>query len=391
MDFARDPEIEAFREQTRAFIREHVNDEMVERAHVTGTMHDWDLHRALVATGMLADGIASTSRAGRDPMELFVFFDELGAAKAPYFGFATTMLVAGVIEEVGNDFLKREVLGRAYAGEALIALGYSEPDAGSDVANAATRARRVDDGSGDWVIDGQKMFTTLAHESSFAILLTRTNPDVPKHRGLTMFILPLDAPGVEIQPVFTMGGDRTNITFISEVRLSDDWRLGEVDGGWDVMKVALAYERGVLGNTNQAVSLLRSTVAWAAQARRDDGSRVIDDPTVRVRLARIAVENEVGELLALRAAMIASSGALPSLEGAVTKLFASEAYTRAAEACQSIAGAAGLLGHGVPDAAGHGWIDHGARDAPVTTIYGGTSEIQRNLVAERHLGLPKAR
>src|SRR3954471_2287409 len=391
MDFETDKRAEEFREETRAFIRQHLTPEMIAKAHATGTMHDWDFFREIAKTGVIADGIASSTRSGRDPLELYVLFEELGLADAPFYGLASTMLVAGILEEVGNDFHRREVLPRLHAGEAICVLGYSEPDAGSDVAAAATRARKADDGSGDWIINGQKMFTTLAHEAGYVILLTRTNTEVPKHRGLTMFLLDVANAGVEVQPVWTLGGDRTNITFYTDVRIADHWRIGEVDGGWDVMKVALAYERGVLGNTNQAVRLLEHCRAWAATATRPDGTAVLDDPTVRARLARIAIDNEVTGLLSLRTALVASAGGHPTIEGALTKLFSSEAYVRAAEACQAIAGPDGLLQLDVAGAAGEGWIDWAARDAPVTTIYGGTSEIQRNLIAEHHLGLPKSR
>ncbi|HQV57527.1 MAG TPA: acyl-CoA dehydrogenase family protein, partial [Ilumatobacteraceae bacterium] len=240
-----------------------------------------------------------------------------------------------------------------------------------------------------WIINGQKIFTTLAHEAAYVILLTRTNTDVAKHRGLTMFLLPLDQPGIEIQPVHTMGGDRTNMTFYTDVRVGDEWRIGEVDGGWDVMKVALAYERGVMGNTNQGVRLLQRTAQWAAATTRPGGDTVLDDATVRTRLAQIAIDNEVSTLLSLRAASIASKGGQPALEGASVKLFASEAYLRAAETCLDIAGVDGVLQD--QNAPAGQRIDRAARDAPVTTIYGGTSEIQRNLIAEMHLGLPKAR
>jgi alkylation response protein AidB-like acyl-CoA dehydrogenase len=391
MDFAPDERLERFQSRTRELLRRAVTPEMVERAHATGTMHDWDLHRAIAETGLLAEGMASDTRSGRDPLELYVLFDELGLANAPYSGLGTTMLVAGVLDELGTEFHRHEVMPRLHAGEAIVALGYTEPDAGSDVAAASTRAELAHDGSGDWIINGQKMFTTLAHESSYVLLLTRTNAEVAKHLGLTMFLVPLDLPGIEIQPVMTMGGDRTNITFYTDVRVADRWRVGDVGGGWEVMKVALAYERGVFGNTNQAMSLLERCRAWAASAVRPDGTRVIDDPLVRVRLARIAIDNEVTSLLTLRAAFMASEGGHPTIEGAVAKLFASEAYTRAAEACQSVAGPSGLLEDAGDGAAANGWIDHAARDAPVTTIYAGTSEIQRNLIAERHLGLPKTR
>lgn len=380
---------DAYRAATRAMLAEIVDPEVVERAHETGTFHDWDIHRILADKGIIARGIGSATRSGADPLEMHTLFDEFGLADAPFFGLALTMLVAGVIEHIGTEFHKQEILPRLHNGEAMFALGYSEPDAGSDVAAAITRAVPDPERSDGWIINGQKIFTTLAHESAYVILLTRTNTEVAKHRGLTMFLVPLDLPGVEIQPVHTMGGDRTNMTFYTDVHVGDEWRIGEIDGGWDVMKIALAYERGVMGNTNQGVRLLQRTAQWAAGASSRRGGVVLDDPTVRSRLAQIAIDNEVTTLLSLRAATIASKGGQPAFEGASVKLFASEAYLRAAEACLDIAGAAGVRQDDLAPA--HRRIDRAARDAPVTTIYGGTSEIQRNLIAEFHLGLPKAR
>lgn len=390
MDFHEDEGVRSFREQTRDLLKDHLTPSMIERAHETGTMHDWELHRQLASTGIIAEGIASEARSGRDPLEMFAFFDELGLADAPFYGLANTVLVAGVIQQVGSDHLRQEVLPKLYRGDAIVALGYTEPDSGSDVAAASTRARVTPDGAGNWIVNGQKMFTTFAHEASYVLLLTRTDPDVPKHRGLTMFLVPMDLPGIEVQPVFTLGGERTNITFYTDVIVPDQWRVGGVDGGWEVMKVALSYERGVLGNTNQAVGLLEKLVRWASEQQSDDGRPLLADPVVRAKLARIAIDNEVTALLGTRAALIASRGGYPTVEGAVAKLFASEAYNRAAERCQEIAGPAGLLRRPDPDAAAGGWIERAARDAPVTTVYGGTSEIQRNLIAQRHLGLPKA-
>ena len=381
---------DAYRAATRAMLQEIVDPEVVERSHQTGTFHDWDIHKILADKGIIAAGIGSATRSGADPLEMHTLFDEFGFADAPFFGLALTMLVAGVIEHVGTEFHKQEILPKLHNGEAMFALGYSEPDAGSDVAAAITRAVPDPERKDGWIINGQKIFTTLAHEAAYVILLTRTNTEVAKHRGLTMFLVPLDSPGIEIQPVHTMGGDRTNMTFYTDVHVGDEWRIGEVDGGWEVMKVALAYERGVMGNTNQAVRLLQRTAQWAAEAPAQSGDGVVlDDPTVRTRLAQIAIDNEVTTLLSLRPASIASKGGQPAFEGASVKLFSSEAYLRAAEACLDIAGAAGVRQDEL--APGDHRIDRCARDAPVTTIYGGTSEIQRNLIAEFHLGLPKAR
>ena len=170
------------------------------------------------------------------------------------------------------------------------------------------------------------MFTTLAHEAAYVFLLTRTNPDVPKHRGLTMFLVPLDAPGVEIHPVHTMGGERTNVTFYSGVRVPDSMRVGDVDGGWDVMTVALTFERGGFA-LSEADRVWQQTVDWATATRRPDGTRVIDDPLVRERLATMRMHDEVARLLALRCSYVAATGAMPGVEGSMHKLFYAESMT----------------------------------------------------------------
>jgi alkylation response protein AidB-like acyl-CoA dehydrogenase len=378
VDFSLSPAAQSFRAEVRTFLAEHLTSEIVERAHRTGTIHDWGLHRALAERGWLAAGLPVTAGGqDRDPVELAIFFSELEKAGAPIDGLATTMIVAGVIQQIGTEYQRQTVIPKLLSGEALCCLGYSEPDAGSDVAAATTRA--VPDGD-EWVIDGQKVFTSLAHEASWVILLTRTNTAVAKHRGLTMFLVPMDTPGIDVAPIWTMGPERTNTTYYHDVRISDRWRLGEVDGGWQVMLVALAYERGVMGGTAKGFPLWEAARDCAAAVGR------LDDPVVRERLARLAIDNEVAELLTLRTAWVASTGALPAVEGSITKLFASEAYQRAAESLGDLAGPAGLWRRG-PGAA----LEEARRHAPVVTIYGGTSEIQRNGIAERLLGLPRAR
>jgi hypothetical protein len=158
-------------------------------------------------------------------------------------------MIAGVVNHVGTEEQKKRVLPSILAGEAMVCMGYSEPDYGSDVASITTRAVRDGD---EWVINGAKMWTTMAHAATWLILLTRTNLDVPKHKGLTMFLLPTDTPGISVEPVHTMGTERTNATFYDDVRVGNEAVLGDVDGGWHVMSVALSFERGVMGGTNVA-------------------------------------------------------------------------------------------------------------------------------------------
>jgi alkylation response protein AidB-like acyl-CoA dehydrogenase len=388
MEFSTNPEVEAFAKEIRAFLAEHFTDERREALHASGVTHDWDLHRAIAARGWLSAGLPD-SEGSRNPFELATFFTELERADAPYFALSTTMLVAGVIYHLASAKLKERVLPEILAGEALASLGYSEPDHGSDVAAASTRAVPNDEDHRSWTINGQKMWTSFADIAQYVLLLTRTNTEVPKHRGLTMFLVPLDTPGVSLQPIHTMGSEVTNITFYDNVVVSDEFRVGEIDGGWQVMGVALSLERGVMGGSGEGAVLWERVRRWAAATPGPDGRPRTADPALRVALARTRIDNEVSWLLAQRAAWIAATGGLPSIEGSMAKLFATQAFQRAAGIFQDLAGAEGLVRSGQPGAPAGGAIDRAARHAPVTTIYGGTSEIQRNNIAVRHLGLPR--
>ena len=265
MDFRLGPKSDAFRAEVREFLDEHLDEETIERAHRTGTMHDKEFHRAIGEQGWLAaTWPAEYGGQERDPFEMTALRDELRLAGAPTDGMGLSVIVCQTIRRVATEEQKADFLPRALAGEICMSLGYSEPDSGSDVASIKTTATRDGD---EWVINGQKMFTTLAHVADYVFLLARTNHDVPKHKGLTMFLVPLDSPGIEIQPVHTVGGERTNATFYNDVRVSDHYRIGEVDRGWDVMTVALTFERGGFG-LSEADRVWEQAVAWAEETRR---------------------------------------------------------------------------------------------------------------------------
>ena len=317
-----------------------------------------------------------------------VFTEELQLAGAPIDAIGNIVLVASVILELGNDFLKSEVVPKLLNGESLASLGYSEPEAGSDVAACRTKAERDGD---EWVINGQKMWTTMAHEADFVILLTRTDPEAPKHRGLTMFIVPFATPGIEIQPVWTIGTERTNATFYDDVRIGDYWRIGEVNKGWQVMLACLKYERGFAGGQYPSVPLIEAALHHAETHTRPDGTLLIHDPVVRERLVRAMIDVEACRVLAYRTAALAAAGGQFGVEGSMTKLFSSERYQQHCDWFLDMQGPEGLLRWGTPEAPNDGEIEENWRHAPVTTIYGGTSEIQRNNIAEHRLGLPRAR
>ncbi|WP_433073956.1 acyl-CoA dehydrogenase family protein [Dactylosporangium sp. CA-052675] len=386
MDFELSPAQQRFRAEVRAFLA-GLPESTSAAVHDSGTLHSWDVHRAMTERGWLAAAWpVEQGGQGRDPFEMATLNEEFARAGIPIEGWLISELVAKTLQIVGTEQQKREVIPAILSGAALMSLGYSEPDSGSDVAAARTRATRDGDG---WVIDGQKMFTTMAHEASHVFLLARTNPDVPKHRGLTMFLVPLDAEGVEIRPVPTLGGERTNATFYERVRVPDSARVGEVDGGWDVMMVALAFERQPAA-AGHLLHLVERAVAWA-RTPGPDGSPPIERPEVRAALARACTDLEVSRLMGYRMTWLTARDVLPHTEGSLAKLFSSEALMRAAASFEDVLGADGLLaGHGT-GAPADGWIEHEFRHSVVTTIYAGTSEIQRGIIAERHLGLPRSR
>jgi alkylation response protein AidB-like acyl-CoA dehydrogenase len=389
VDFWESDELAVHREAACAWADANVRPEWVEEQHRTGTHETMELHALLARDGILGAGWPP-EYGGSDVDRDFALavYEELTRRGLAAHGRAQTFMVIRTIQHVGTEAQKREYVSAALRGELLIALGYSEADSGSDVAAAKTAAVRDGD---EWVINGQKMFTSTAQVCSHVFLLTRTNPDVPKHKGLTMFLVPTDSPGYEIQPIYTLGSQRTNTTFYTDVRVPDSARIGEVDEGWSVMSVALVHERGGSSGSSLERTLSRDLASWARDARRPDGTAVLDDPLTAERIGRMAVDEEVARVLGLRVGWRAQKGQLPQVEGAMRKVFATEALQRHCSDALDILGVEGVLAPGAADAPGGGQFEAEFRAAVVETIYGGSSEIMREIIAERHLGLPRNR
>ena len=389
MDFWESDDLAAHREAARAWADANVRPEWAGEQQRTGCHQTMELHARLARDGILGAGWpAKYGGSDHDPDFARAVFEELARRGLHSDGWATTVMVARTIQHVSTEGQKREYIPAALRGELLIALGYSESDSGSDVAAAKTTAVR--DG-GDWVINGQKMFTSTAQLSSHVFVLARTNPDVPKHKGLTLFLVPTTSTGYEIQPIHTLGGQVTNATFYTDVRVPDSARIGGIEAGWDVMKVALVYERGVGGTASMELTLSRDLAAWAREAKRPDGSAVFDDPLTAERIGRIAVDEAVLAALDLQMRWQAAKGELPQVEGAMRKLFWSESAQRHYSDTLDILGAEGVLSPGAADTPFGGKFEHDFRAAVVTTVYGGASEILREIIAERRLGLPRNR
>ncbi len=346
--------------------------------------HDWEVHRTLGAAGLLypnwpekwggrgAD--ADSTRAS------LTVWQEVGYAGLPR---STTSMIGHIVQLYGSPELQDEVLLRMGRGEISAALGYTEPSGGSDVFAAKTRAVRDGD---EWIINGQKMFTSGAELASYVIMVTRTDPEAPKHKGITVFLVPLDLPGIEIHPVHTFMDERTNATFYQDVRIPDRYRLGEVNQGAKTLAAALTMEQGG-GYFHLLVQEMVETVAEWARGEERGGRPLIEDSAVLARLAQAQVESRVSEVLSGRVLGTKLAG-LPDLAfGPAAKVFSTESFITVSRDLIDLAAPRSML----RGKEGLGLVEKGYRHSTATTIYGGTSEVLRSMVAERRLGLPRSR
>ncbi len=383
---------EGMREEARAFFEHALTPELRAKAHFSWDGHDAGFQRELARAGLL---FPHWPRAygGRDasPYETAALAEEYQRAGWSTHAVITTGMVGATLIKMASEELKREVLPRILEGDAVISLGYTEPASGSDVAAAQTRAVRDGD---DWVIDGQKMFTSGADRAQYVFLLTRTDPGVAKHNGLTMFLVPLDAPGIAIHAVHTLSDERTNVTYYSGVRIPDRYRVGEVDGGWRVLGYALEIEHGSgagsAGHGTHLRDLSERTVRWARSAQRD-GRPLLDDVRVRERLARVAMHADMSFVLDRRALWLGATGRPDRGEGPMSKLFGTDTLQTDASDLLDLFAPDSLLRAGSEGAIADGEPEFGYRVAAATRVYAGTSEIMRSIIAQQALGLPRSR
>jgi alkylation response protein AidB-like acyl-CoA dehydrogenase len=299
-----------------------------------------------------------------------------------------TDMIGKIVHHFGSEEAKREILPQVVSGDVYCSLGYTEPSNGSDIFAVRTSARRESDAPGsDWIINGQKMFTSVGHLADYSLMITRTAPD--KYKGITVFIAPVRQPGYEFTEIKTIGGERTNVTFYRELRVPDRYRIGEVNGGVKVMAAALTLEQSsgdtyVYGLQN----LYRAILEWAAKPNSGrGGARPIDTPEVSQVLAETATRLEVGEALGRYSVWAFEAGKSQKYIGPMAKLFCSESFLWCSQK---------LLAACAPDSLevgyeGTGFAEWLARRSIPGTIYGGTSEVQRSIVAESALGLPRTR
>jgi hypothetical protein len=385
MDFHEPEHLRHIRAEAEAFAAEHVTPAMVEEELRTGDGVSRPLLRAMGARGWVApQWPKEEGGAGLDPFEAGAMMAAIRAAGGPTVGPGTTLLSANAIRALGSPELRARILPGVAAGDTLICLGYTEPEGGSDV--FACKTKSVRDGD-EWVINGQKMFTTYAHRADYCFLLTRSDPESRGPHGLTMFLVPMGTPGIECQAVRTMGYERTNIVFYNDVRVSDGLRIGDPEQGLHVMRAALEAEQNV-APAARTTQLYDAAVTWAGQTPDGAGDTMLDDPLVRRRLARLAIDAEVAELLGYRVAFHEQLGAKPGPHAA---LFGPEAYVGWSKQMVDMVGPAGMADWTDPEAVIGGTFEYHFRCAVASTIYGGSSEVLRSLIAEQFLGLPRSR
>ena len=399
MDFDFSPEQRAFEAEVERFLDDHDDPDVFDltrenMAQIVDTPKRRAFMREVGERGWL--GLTWPKQYGGSDGEgvyEYLLNEALAARGGPQIGKGVGIIGKTLIKEA-SEFLKQEFLPKILRNDVEFAVGYSEPNAGSDAASMRLKAERGErDGTPGWILNGQKTWTTSAHFAEWYWLGTRTDPD-DKHRGITLMLVPLDQPGVEIRAIWTMGDERTNEVFIDDVFVPDEYVVGEVGRGFQYISQALDLERFTLFTFSPIRQRLDLLIDYVRATERD-GVPLRDDPVVRQRIAQLVTDAEVARVLGLRVVAASMKGERvpgtppPTVESSQYKLFATELSQRIADAAMDIAGPGSQLRVKTKTAPMEGRSESTYRYTVIDTIGGGASEIQKNVIARRGLGLPK--
>jgi 3-oxocholest-4-en-26-oyl-CoA dehydrogenase alpha subunit len=386
---------EAFRHEVTEFLREELPADWAESAGFgglgEGSEERWEFLRRfqkkLAAKGWLTLGWPEEHGGlGASHIMQAIYNEVMAYHRVPTQLGVGPDRVGPTIILYGTEDQKQQHLPGIVNADTVWCQGFSEPGAGSDLASLQTRA--VLDGD-YFIVNGQKIWTSLAHKADWCILLVRTDPDAPKHKGISYLLVNMKTPGIEVRPLEDMTGRRAfNELFFENARVPRDCLVGELNRGWYVAAATLDFERSGINRVVAGIRLFEDLLEYAAQTLRN-GRRVIEEPGVRHRLAELALEFEIGRLLAYRVADMQTKGQIPNAEASMSKLYGSELQQRLAGAGIEILGLAGQLEPGSRWAPLGGRLEHYYLFAAGLTIAAGTSEIQRNIIAGRGLGLPR--
>jgi 3-oxocholest-4-en-26-oyl-CoA dehydrogenase alpha subunit len=387
MDFVLTGEQSRFRDELRAYFAKMMTDELKTELATNlegGGPEFRSAMRQMGRDGLL--GLSWPKQYGgqeRSAVEQFLFADEVQAVGFPL-PFLTLSTVGPMLREHGTEQQRDYFCPRVLAGEIFFAIGYSEPGAGTDLASLKTTATRDGD---EWVINGQKMWTSLAQYADYVWLAARTDPNAPKHKGLSIFLVPTNSEGFSRTPVHTVGGVMTNATFYDDVRVPAENLIGGENNGWRLITGQLNHERISLVTVGRLMRDVSAVTEWAA-ATRVDGERVLDKPWVQQNLARIYAKAQVLRLMCWKQAWVADHGQPQMADSSAIKVFGSELNLEAYRALIEVLGTTGLLGAGSAGAAFEGRIESSYRNGLILTFGGGTNEIQRDIIAMAGLGMP---
>lgn len=388
MRFELTPDQRALRDELRAYFQDLMTPELTEE--VTGSEGGGPLFREAMKR-MGRDGWLGVGwpkkYGGRDlsPLEQFLFADEAQYAFFP-FPFLTINTVGPTLAQFGTEEQRSEFLPRILAGELFFSIGYSESEAGTDLASLKTTAVRDGD---EWVIKGQKLWTSLADYADYVWLAARTDTEAEKHAGISMFIVDTKSPGFSHSPIKTIGSIDTTATYYDDVRVPHSRLVGGEGGGWNLIVNQLNHERVSLVAPGIPAHLHQLTVAWARERRLGDGRLVIDIPWVRANLARAEAKLEVLRLLNWRQAWNMANGTFNYAEASTAKVYGSELNIEVYGLLMEVLGVAGTIRRGSPEALLGGRIERMYRSMLILTFGGGTNEVQRDIISIAGLGMPR--
>ena len=393
MNFRFTPEEEAFRQEVHEVIEKECPADLrgggVNIMEEVGNLFAW--RAKLAKRNWIAPAWPKEyGGAGMSIMEQFIYNQETARMRAPphiFIGGLGVAVVGPTIIHYGSEEQKKEFIPKILSGEHMWCQGFSEPEAGSDLASLKTRAVRDGD---DYVINGQKIWTTVAHVSHYMLMLARTDPDAPKHKGISYFLVPMKTPGITVRPLLNMPGVREfNEVFLEDARIPASCRLGEENQGWYMAATTLDIERSNIGS---AVGQQQSVEDLTRFAREDKGNGVVRlgwDPGLRYELAERYIETEAAMMLSSRVVTLQAKGQIPNYEASAVKLYSMEMSQRIANTGLRLLGLYGQLARGSKWAPLKGRLEYQYLRSIGSTIEGGTSEIQRNIMATRGLDLPR--
>ena len=322
---------------------------------------------------------------GRGPIDQMIFVEESHWAGVPL-PLLTLNSVGPTLMSLGTDEQKERILPGILRGEVHFSIGYTEPTAGTDLASLRTRAVRDGD---EYVITGEKLYTSAIQYADYVWLAARTDPEAPKHKGLSVFIVPTDAPGFHWTPLSTVAGEFTSTTFYDGVRVPASNLVGGENAGWRLITNQLNHERVAICPVSGILRSIADVEAWARDEKEADGSRVIDRQWVQVHLARLRARAEFLKLINWKVAWAADKGLNPA-DASATKVFGTEFALEAYRLLLEIVGQAGYLPEGSPGAVLRGGLERSSRSQTIFTFGGGTNEVQRDIIAMVGLGMPRA-